>query len=185
MYDYDEFGYYYSPLKAIAAFASSVEIPDLVPQNVIDGKPNTRWSSHFSDPQWIAIDLGRTCKIDRVSLRWENAYAKSYSIQASDDNRNWKEVYSTTDGRGNTEWINLLNVEARYLRMYGTRRATQWGYSLWEFEAFGDEIKCDFCKRRKKESLKSITDVDRPDDPEPCLIFENSGNSSGNAEKIT
>ncbi|WP_251037443.1 discoidin domain-containing protein [Paenibacillus albidus] len=30
-------------------------------------------------------------------------------------------------------------MQARYVRMYGTERATQYGYSLWEFEVYGPE----------------------------------------------
>ncbi|MEV6013861.1 glycoside hydrolase family 64 protein, partial [Streptomyces sp. NPDC051976] len=43
--------------------------------------------------------------------------------------------YTTTTGAGGTETINL-NGNARYIRMYGTQRATTWGYSLWELQAF-------------------------------------------------
>jgi hypothetical protein len=31
-----------------------------------------------------------------------------------------------------------LKNTARYVRMYGTRRGTEWGYSLWSFEVYGD-----------------------------------------------
>ncbi len=172
-YGYDEFGDYYAPaLKAVAAFASSVEVPGLVPENVIDGKLDTRWSSQFSDPQWITIDLGRVCKVDQVALRWENAYAKAYAIYVSIDNVNWKEVFSTKEGRGGAEVAMITAVDARYVRMYGTQRATQWGYSLWEFEVRGEELSCAFCSCRRKAISSRITEAVRPDDLEPCLIFE-------------
>jgi hypothetical protein len=29
-----------------------------------------------------------------------------------------------------------LSGSGRYIRMYGTARATAWGYSLWSFEAY-------------------------------------------------
>ena len=29
-----------------------------------------------------------------------------------------------------------VNGTGRYIRMYGTARATQYGYSLWEFQAY-------------------------------------------------
>jgi hypothetical protein len=35
--------------------------------------------------------------------------------------------------------VQTLNVSGsgRYVRMYGTKRATQYGYSLWEFQVYG------------------------------------------------
>jgi hypothetical protein len=35
--------------------------------------------------------------------------------------------------------VQTLNVSGsgRYVRMYGTQRATQYGYSLWEFQVYG------------------------------------------------
>ncbi|MEC0128895.1 hypothetical protein [Paenibacillus pabuli] len=35
--------------------------------------------------------------------------------------------------------ITFNEVEARYVRMYGTVRATIYGYSLWEFEVYGPD----------------------------------------------
>src|SRR5947209_19127105 len=41
-------------------------------------------------------------------------------------------IYSTTTGTGGVQTLNVSG-SGRYVRMYGTQRATQWGYSLWEF----------------------------------------------------
>ena len=49
----------------------------------VDGNPGTRWSSTFSDPQWIQVDLGATATITQVVLSWEAAYARSFQIQTS------------------------------------------------------------------------------------------------------
>ncbi len=38
--------------------ASSVEDNNFPPSNAIDGNSWSRWSSVFSDPQWIALDIG-------------------------------------------------------------------------------------------------------------------------------
>jgi hypothetical protein len=102
----------------------------------VDGDPLTRWSSEFSDPQWIAIDLGDVHQVSRVQLVWEAAHAKSYAIQVSDDGKNWTDVFSTSSGSGGTENITFDRVSARWIRMHGTQRATPFGYSLWEFRVF-------------------------------------------------
>ena len=116
---------------------SSVENSHLAPSNVADGNLHTRWSSEFSDPQWIYIDLGKDYLVEAIRLSWENAYAKEYEIQASFDAVNWETIYSTSEGKGKIEEITDLGTRARYIRMYGNKRATEWGYSLWEFEIFG------------------------------------------------
>jgi hypothetical protein len=102
----------------------------------VDGDPSTRWSSEFSDPQWIAVDLGEKRSISRVQLVWQGAYAKSFSIQVSDNGEDWRDVYQTDAGQGRNEPIRFEPTEARWVRMYGTERGTPYGYSLWEFTVF-------------------------------------------------
>ncbi|HEV7707779.1 MAG TPA: discoidin domain-containing protein, partial [Asanoa sp.] len=48
----------------------------------------------------------------------------------------WTTVYSTTTGDGGVDDITLTGT-GRYVRMNGTQRATQWGYSLWDFNVYG------------------------------------------------
>lgn len=43
----------------------------------MDGNSGTRWSSAFSDPQWLEVDLGSSQSVRGVTLNWEAAYAKS------------------------------------------------------------------------------------------------------------
>jgi hypothetical protein len=119
-----------------AATASSLENSNYPATNAFDGNLSTRWSSAFSDPQWIYVDLGATYNISEVVLYWEAAYGKSYQIQVSSDATNWTTIYSTTTGLGGTEDLTGLSGTGRYVRMYGTARGTQWGYSLWEFQVF-------------------------------------------------
>ena len=125
-------------LPVAAATASSVQTgTDFTPDKAVDNNLSTRWGSQLSDPQWVCLDLGSSVKINRVILRWEAAYGKSYKIQVSNDNQNWTDAYSTTNGDGGTDEIRFDPVTARYVRMYGTERfRSDWGYSLWEFEVY-------------------------------------------------
>lgn len=118
------------------ATASSTESAAFPASDAVDGDTGTRWSSAFSDPQWLEVDLGSTATVDRVVLNWETAYAKAFQIQTSADGTQWTTVYSTTSGTGGTQTLNVSGT-GRYVRMYGTQRATQWGYSLWEFQVYG------------------------------------------------
>src|ERR1035437_4881905 len=102
----------------------------------VDGNAGTRWSSAFSDPQWIDVDLGQNYNINHVTLTWEAAYGKSFQIQTSTDNTNWTPIYATTTGTGGTQSLAVTGT-GRYIRMNGTVRGTVYGYSLWEFAVQG------------------------------------------------
>ena len=118
------------------ATSSSNENAGTTPNLAVDGNAGTRWSSAFSDPQWIQVDLGASQSICRVTLTWESAYGKAYQIQVSNDAVNWTTIYSTTTGDGGTDDLTNLTGSGRYVRMYGTVRAIGYGYSLWEFAIY-------------------------------------------------
>jgi hypothetical protein len=99
-----------------------------------DWTPTSRWAAAAGDPQWISVDLGSSYAIEKVVLRWETAFAKSYQIQVSSDGTNWKDVYSTTKGDGGVDKIDVPKTTSRYWRMYGTEQGNGLGYSLWDFE---------------------------------------------------
>jgi photosystem II stability/assembly factor-like uncharacterized protein len=120
-----------------AVVVSSVFSPQYAGAYAVDGNPTTRWSSAFSDPQWIYVDLGQTYAISEVILRWETAFGADYQVQVSNDASSWTTIRTITNGDGNVDDLTGLSGTGRYVRIYGTRRATEWGYSLWEFEVYG------------------------------------------------
>ena len=117
--------------------ASSTQSAEDYPASAAtDGDPGSRWSSAFSDPQWLKVDLGSPQQICRVGISWEAAYAKSYKVQVSDNDSTWTTIFSTADGTGGDKAF-AVSRTARYIRMYGTKRATQFGYSIFEFDVYG------------------------------------------------
>jgi beta-glucosidase len=118
------------------ATASSTENAGTPASAAVDGNAGTRWSSAYSDPQWLQVDLGSSASISQVVLQWEAAYATAFQIQTSSDGTSWTPIYSTTAGTGGTQTLNVTGT-GRYVRMYGTARATGYGYSLWEFQIYG------------------------------------------------
>ncbi len=118
------------------AFASSQESGGTVPAYATDGKTTTRWSSAFSDPQWIYVDLQTSSTLSKIILRWEAASGKAYAVESSNDLASWTPLYSTTTGDGGVDEFNV-NGAGRYVRVRGTQRNTPYGYSLWELEVFG------------------------------------------------
>ncbi|CCH54246.1 coagulation factor 5/8 type domain protein [Fibrisoma limi BUZ 3] len=116
---------------------SSTENGSFPGQSAVDGKLNTRWSSQFSDPQWIYVDLGAVYALSEVKITWEDARGKDYQLQVANVVGEWNDVKSITN---NTALVNThtgLNATGRYVRIYGTKRHNQYGYSIFELEVYG------------------------------------------------
>lgn len=128
-------------ISAVKVEASSFEKEEFAPEKAVDGDMKTRWSSQWSDPQWLTLDLGGKATVDKAILYWETAFAKTYQVQVSEDGKTWYIVYSTFSGKEGRQEVSFAPVSARFIRVFGIERATQWGYSLFEFEAMPSEGK--------------------------------------------
>lgn len=117
--------------------ASSSENDGTQARNAVDGDEKTRWSSTFSDPQWIAVDLQKPYALKQIILNWENAAAKKYILETSLDAKQWTPFATVTDGTSGLRAFDLNGTKARYIRITGTQRTTQYGYSIFEIEAYG------------------------------------------------
>ena len=126
------------PLTPISATASTALT---AASNAIDQNPGTRWeSAHAIDPGWLTLDLGSTKTLTGIAIDWEAANAAAYNVQGSNDNANWTDIASKSDGTfGNRTDTLPLNGNYRYVRIYGTTRSAgnQWGYSIWEVRLTG------------------------------------------------
>jgi beta-glucanase (GH16 family) len=117
--------------------ASSTENAAAFPATAaVDGNAGTRWSSLFTDAQWLQVDLGASYVVDEVRINWEAAYARGFSVQVSANATSWTTVYTTATGTGGAQVLPVTGT-GRYVRLNLTARATQYGYSLWEFQVFG------------------------------------------------
>ena len=118
------------------AFASSGSPEAPLADAVSDGSSGSRWSSRYSDSEWVCVDLGQELQFSAVTLNWEAAYASAYKIQVSSDPSQWTDVYHTSEGKGGVEQLRFSPVTARYVRMQGVKRATSFGYSLYDIEVY-------------------------------------------------
>ncbi|WP_344619388.1 discoidin domain-containing protein, partial [Dactylosporangium salmoneum] len=119
------------------ATASSIEASRLSPDKAVDGDGSTRWASAQGvDPQWIQIDLGAATDVCQVVIAWQTSYAKAFRLEVSADGQSgWSSLYSTTTSTGGTQTIPVSGT-GRYIRMTGTQRSTNYGYSMYEFQVF-------------------------------------------------
>jgi beta-glucosidase len=114
---------------------SSVETAAYPGSNAVDGNRGTRWSSAFADPQYLIVDLGEVTHFNTINIYWETAYAKDYTIQISDNGLSWTTLATITNGIGGMDAIQKV-ADARFIKMNGTSRGTQYGYSIFEFEVY-------------------------------------------------
>jgi chitosanase len=121
------------------AAASSVRGSTWVAGKVTDSDPASRWASTDGPgTQWVRVDLGGVRTIDRVLLRWDKAYAKTYRVQTSVDGANFTDVYTTRSGDGGNDDLKRLGGSGRFVRVLVTQRGRPaGGYSLAEVKAYG------------------------------------------------
>lgn len=136
------------PVFPVGAAASSSENSEKGPEKAIDGLSSTRWSSAFSDPQWLRLDLGSSQSVTRVVLDWENASSSKYEIGVSDSTSGpWKVLRTVQDSRlgARTDDVTGLAATGRYIRINSLRRSTSYGNSLFEVKLFRES--CDQCEQ--------------------------------------
>ncbi len=106
----------------------------------VDGK-QSRWvSARETKNEWIYVDLDDFYSIEKVVLNWEGAGAKEYKVQISDDAENWTDLTHVTDGKGGmTRFEYDGSQSGRYVRMFGVEPNSKYGFSLWEFEVYGEK----------------------------------------------
>ena len=109
--------------------------------NAVDGNAGTRWESASADPSWISVDLGAAFALTSVVLDWEAANAATYQVQGSNDNNNWVMLATKTGGTfGNRTDTVAVTGNYRYVRIYGTARSSQYGYSIWSLKVYGGAV---------------------------------------------
>jgi hypothetical protein len=95
-----------------------------------DGNPKTRWESANSDVQWAQVDLQTVHVVRQVTLTWDAAHARAFTVELSTDGLTWRQVHSTTTGSGGTQTFTFTSQAARFVRVSMRRRGTRHGYSL-------------------------------------------------------
>eukprot|EP00931_Biecheleriopsis_adriatica_P002697 TRINITY_DN10374_c3_g1_i10.p1 TRINITY_DN10374_c3_g1~~TRINITY_DN10374_c3_g1_i10.p1 ORF type:complete len:352 (+),score=43.24 TRINITY_DN10374_c3_g1_i10:78-1133(+) len=122
------------------ATASSVETGDVqfAASQAVDGDMSTRWSSEYSDPQWLQVDLGSSSVLSSISIKWGGSAAASYDLEGSMDGTDWTTLISGVVGSAGWVTSSLpVNTFARFVKIHGSARTTVWGYSLFELQVMG------------------------------------------------
>ena len=123
--------------------ASSSQNSGTLPEYINDGDFNTRWSSEWQDNEYITIDLEQYSFIDHITLHWEFAYASQFAILITDEQPSSSTLSSPLpssatcyQSSGDVQTIPVAK-NGRYITLIGIERATAYGISLYELEAYG------------------------------------------------
>jgi hypothetical protein len=106
------------------------------PEAIIDGDPNTRWSSDYETGQEVRIDLGKEMPLTALRVLWEKSAARRYGISVSPDGESWRTVMEKRDGAvgPRLDEVELGGIRARHLRLDLLERTTEFGFSVYEIE---------------------------------------------------
>jgi len=120
-------GYDLVPLTVATATATPT---GETPQGAVDDDASTRWSTDVAQApgQQLQVDLGRREAFRRVVLDTGAStgdYARSWTLQTSDDAAGWRTLASGT-GTGQLTTIDVPRTRARYLRVVSTGSAGTW-----------------------------------------------------------
>ena len=119
--------------KATASSSKGANTADMT----LDGTTDTRWQAdNEADDEWIQVDLGSVQAVNAVTINWEAAYAAKYEIQVSTDGKEWTTV-AKENGMVGEITSSFAATKARYVKMQGVSRGTQYGYSIYEIQVFG------------------------------------------------
>lgn len=107
----------------------------------IDGNEGTRWESATTDDETWTVNMGQSRTFNMVRILWEGAYAKEFTIKYSADGENWTMFHDETN-LASAGWQTIYkeaSVTGQYIQYHGTKRATQWGQSFYEFQVMQGE----------------------------------------------
>ena len=104
--------------------------------SMVDGDLTSRWESGKSDNEYATIDLLAIAELQKITIYWESAYAKSYKIESSLDGTTWTLLNNVTAGIGGTESYTINAVQGRYVRITCLQRvpinSIYYGFSIFE-----------------------------------------------------
>lgn len=98
---------------------------------------SSAWKSAGAGEEWVMVDLGAECTVDRFALHWIWRAAEG-RIQVSADARRWRDAAALPGHTALSDDIRLpAPVQARYVRVLMTRPVNPEGYILSELEVYG------------------------------------------------
>lgn len=129
---------YLKPVTTSSVYGTNVA------SNMVDGDLTSRWESARTDNETATIDLQAIAELQKITIYWEAAFAKSYKIETSLNGTDWTLLENTTSGAGGTESYSIDNVHGRYVRISCLERTSingiKYGFSIYEVVVNGNVL---------------------------------------------
>lgn len=139
---------------AVARDSKSFDGSGINPNYVTDGNMSSHWCALYDDDgkgSWIYVDLNNYYLIDSVQIawrgdRWPNG---QWFLQVATNEpdatgeSNWINVYEGNKGSdviSGTGYYKFTETAGRYVRMKGVARSTGYGYNIFEFRVYANEV---------------------------------------------
>ncbi len=127
--------------------ASSSQVCGFSPTNAVDNNATTLWitrtATSSATNEWLRLDLGQILPVDGIILTPTptfTGFPVDYRIEYSTDELNWftapgANFVGVPTPTGNVTNTFSSQVQARYVRMFGTKTSGSLNYQLAEFKA--------------------------------------------------
>ncbi len=103
------------------------------PSFIFDSDPGTEWKSGESDKQSITINFNYMREYGGLIIHWDSLnYAVDYNVEASDNLKKWKRLYTAKNESRNLSFVPLGDNESKYLRINFFKSSSGKGYGIKE-----------------------------------------------------
>ena len=162
-------------LPIALATASSQQAGAFAAKYAVDGVATSRWSSNQAADQWLKLDMGQVVNVSGVSINWQTAYSKAFTVEYSADGlTNWSAFIVSSATKAGVQSLSGVAV-ARYLRIHSST-ATGWGnVSIIDVSVLGTVDSA--CGNLLKNSWSYLSDDFDPPTFDASTTYSISGNS--------
>ena len=162
-------------LPIALATASSQQAAAFAPKYAIDGNPAKRWSSDKAAQQSLVLDLGKVVNVSGLSINWQTAYSKAFTVDYSADGlSNWSTFIVSGATHAGIQTLSGVAV-ARYVRIH-SNQATSWGnVSIIDVQVLGTVDSA--CNNLLKGPWSYLSDEFEPPTFDVTTTYSVSGNS--------
>ena len=138
-------------------------------QAMVDGSYSNALALMEGEKGQVTLDLEKSEEISKVLVKWGTTYARSYTLEASEDGENWTVIYEKEKGGGGTDTVMLAAPGSyRYLRISDIDSSSKMAAELIELEVYGTKLAGDLNSAEAADDLNSA-DI-QPESPDENSI---------------
>jgi len=83
-----------------------------------DNKLNNEWKSLSDQNQFIQIDFQKLREFGGIHIAWADTFkAREFNVLISEDEKEWKKIYSVSSNSGQQSFLRTAEIEARFVKI--------------------------------------------------------------------